>query len=323
MSEVLSLGIDIGGTKVSGGVVDEGGQIVVRAHRNTPHRSQRPRAVEDTIVSTIAELTAAGTPGASVVAVGVGAAGFVDARSDTVVFSPHLSWRDEPLAQALAHRIDRRVHVENDANAALWAESRFGAARGLGEVVMITIGTGLGGGILIDGDLYRGRYGMAGEFGHTQVVPHGHRCECGNRGCWEQYASGNALLREARNVIGARPPRAHDFADLVARTPGGLSGPLITQAARAGDPTARELLAQVGHWLGVGLAGVAAALDPARLVIGGGVSAAGDLLLDPARQAFRATLIGRGHRPEADIVTAELGNDAGLVGAADLARATA
>jgi glucokinase len=166
----------------------------------------------------------------------------------------------------------------------------------------------------------RGRYGIAGEFGHMQVVPNGIRCECGNKGCWEQYASGNALVREARDLIAARSPVAEDLLGAVGGDPSKLTGPLITAAAQGGDPTAIELLAEIGEWLGVGIANLAAAFDPGTFVIGGGVSAAGPLLLDPARETFRRQLTGRGYRPEAKIVAAELGNEAGLIGAADLAR---
>jgi glucokinase len=189
--------------------------------------------------------------------------------------------------------------------------------------MMITLGTGIGGGILTNGEVQRGRFGIAGEFGHMQVVPGGHRCECGNRGCWEQYASGNALVREARSLVSADSPIARDLLDRVKGRPGDLTGPLITQAARDGDPTSRELLAEIGNWLGVGIANLAAAFDPGMFVIGGGVSAAGDLLLTSARETFKRQLAGRGYRPEARIVAAQLGNDAGLIGAADLARCPA
>ena len=156
-----------------------------------------------------------------------------------------------------------------------------------------------------------------------QVVPDGIRCECGNRGCWEQYASGNALVREARALISAGSPVVSDLFDRVGGRPEDLTGPLVTEAARDGDPLARELLGEIGRWLGIGMADLAAALDPGTFVVGGGVSAAGDLLLGPAREAFRRQLTGRGYRPEATIVAAELGNEAGLVGAADLARTDA
>jgi len=317
-----AIGIDIGGTKVAGGVVDVDGVVTHRARRDTPDRSKSPAVVEGTIVEVVAELMALVGPGA-VSAVGIGAAGFVATDRATVVFAPHLSWRHEPLREALQRRVAVPIFVDNDANAAAWAEWRFGAAKEETHVMMITLGTGIGGGILIDGHVQRGRFGIAGEFGHMQVVPGGHRCECGNRGCWEQYASGNALVREARSLFSANSPIASDLLDRVEGVVGDLTGPLITQAARDGDPTARELLAEIGHWLGVGIANLAAAFDPGVFVIGGGVSAAGDLLLVPARETFKRHLTGRGYRPEASIVAAQLGNDAGLIGAADLARHSA
>jgi len=319
MSRRLAIGIDIGGTKVAGGLVDVDGNITHRARRDTPHRSKSPSVVEDTIVEVVAELMQIVGAG-SVAAVGIGAAGFVAADRATVVFAPHLSWRHEPLREALQKRVAVPIFVDNDANAAAWAEWKFGAAQGESHLMMITLGTGIGGGILIDGQVQRGRFGIAGEFGHMQVVPGGHRCECGNRGCWEQYASGNALVREARSLFSANSPLASDLFDRVEGIPANLTGPLITAAARDGDPTACELLAEIGHWLGVGIANLAAAFDPGTFVIGGGLSAAGDLLLSSARETFKRQLPGRGYRSEARIVVAELGNDAGLIGAADLAR---
>ena len=319
MSRRPAIGIDIGGTKVAGGLVDVDGHITHRARRDTPHRSKSPSVVEDTIVEVVAELMQVVGP-ETVAAVGIGAAGFVAADRATVVFAPHLSWRHEPLQEALQKRIDLPIFVDNDANAAAWAEWKFGAAQGETHLMMITLGTGIGGGILIHGQVQRGRFGIAGEFGHMQVVPGGHRCECGNRGCWEQYASGNALVREARSLFSANSPIASDLLDRVEGVPGNLTGPLITQAARDGDPTACELLAEIGNWLGVGIANLAAAFDPGTFVIGGGMSAAGDLLLASARDTFKRRLTGRGYRPEARIVAAALGNDAGLIGAADLAR---
>lgn len=314
------VGIDIGGTKVSGGVLDDDGRILVRTRRDTPDRSNAPRIVEDTIVEVFEELLAlADEAGVEPPAtVGVGAAGFVAADRATVVFAPHLSWRNEPLRESLGKRIDLPIVIENDANSALWAEYRFGAARGVTHAVMITLGTGIGGAVLVGGHLVRGRYGIAGEFGHMQVVPGGQRCECGNRGCWEQYSSGNALVREARGLAMANSPMA---ADLIAHVGGDvedLTGPRITDAAKEGDATAIELLAEIGHWLGVGIADLAAALDPEVFIVGGGVSAAEDLLLGPARDTFSRQLAGRGYRPAARIVTARFGPDAGLIGAATL-----
>jgi glucokinase len=320
MSRRLAIGIDIGGTKVAGGVVDQSGAIIHRTRRDTPHRSTSPSVVEDTIVESVQELLGR-VERADVVAVGIGAAGFVAEDRATVVFAPHLSWRNEPLREALSQRIDLPITVDNDANAAAWAEACFGAARDESHVVVITLGTGIGGALIIDGTVQRGRHGIAGEFGHMQIMPGGVRCECGNRGCWEQYASGNALVREARAMIEAGSPVVADLLVRLGGDPNALTGPFITEAAREGDPTARELLADIGEWLGIGLANLASAFDPGLFVIGGGVSAADEMLIGPARDAFRRQLPGRGYRPQARIVRAVLGSDAGLIGAAELARA--
>ena len=309
----LSIGIDIGGTKVAAGVVDGAGAIVERLQVATP--SQSPVAVENTIVELVEDLRGRH----QVESVGIGAAGWVDTDQAVVRFSPHLAWREEPLKQKLQTRIALPLIVDNDANAAAWAEYRFGAGSGASVMVCITLGTGIGGALVLNGQLFRGSYGMAGEWGHMIVVPGGHRCECGNRGCWEQYASGNALMREAREMAGARSPAAEGLLEFVGG-PDGISGPAITQAALAGEPLARELLGDVGHWLGLGIANLVAALDPELVVVGGGVSEAGELLLGPAQQAFDRTLTGRGFRPAARLVAAGFRNDAGLIGAADLAR---
>ena len=184
----------------------------------------------------------------------------------------------------------------------------------------MTLGTGIGGALIINGEVFRGGHGLAGEFGHMQVVRDGRRCECGNRGCWEQYSSGNTLVREARELVVSRSPAAYRLRQLVAEDPDKLTGPLVTEAANAGDRAAIELFQEVGEWLGRGLASLTAAFDPEVIIVGGGVSEAGELLLGPAREALGRTLTGRGFRPEPPIVRAELGPDAGFVGAADLAR---
>ncbi|PRY00571.1 glucokinase [Allonocardiopsis opalescens] len=311
--------MDIGGTKVAAGVVDRAGRVRARARSETPDRSKSPKAVEDTITAVVDELRRS----YEVAAVGVGAAGFVDEAGATVLFAPHLAWRGEPLRDRLRERLGLTVVLDNDANAAAWAEYRLGSARGRRDVLCVTLGTGIGGALIVGGALYRGRYGTAGEFGHMVVMPGGHRCECGNRGCWEQYASGNALVREARELARTDSPVARQLLDAVAGDPDQVTGPLVTRLALAGDPAAAELLDDVGTWLGRGLANLAAAFDPALFVVGGGVSDAGDLLLGPARLAFRRALTGRGYRPEASIVRASFGNEAGLVGAAILAREAA
>lgn len=314
MLQRLAIGIDIGGTKVKAGVVDEDGIVIESVLRDTP--STNPRMVEGAIADIVADLKARHY----VVAVGIGAAGFVDATRSTVLFAPHLAWRHEPLRDAVRRRIGLSTLVDNDANCAAWAEWRFGAAQNEPDLVCITLGTGIGGGLVLNGQVHRGRYGVSGEFGHMQVVEAGHLCECGNRGCWEQYASANALVREARALVAAGAPQVHDILGRAGGDPAAITGLLVTQAALDGDPCGIELHAQMGEWLGVGIANLAAALDPGTFVIGGGVSDAGDLLITPATIAYRRTLTGRGYRPEARIVRAHLGNQAGLIGAADLAR---
>ena len=314
----LAIGVDVGGTKVAAGVVDEDGRIIAKLKRSTPAAS--PARTELAIADAVTELLAHDqVAGHRVGAIGLGAAGFVDSARATMLFAPNLAWRDEPLKQRVEERLGREVVVENDANASAWAEARFGAARGYRDVMLVALGTGIGAAIIIGGELYRGRWGIAGEPGHVRVVPDGRLCGCGNRGCWEQYASGNALVAEAREFARRTPEGASRLLQLAGGTPEGISGPEITQAANEGDPAALRCFQIVGGWLGQGLADLAAILDPACFVIGGGVSEAGDLLLDPARAAFDRALTGRGHRPFAEVKAAQLGEDAGIVGAAGLA----
>ncbi|MCO7219815.1 ROK family protein [Klenkia sp. PcliD-1-E] len=314
--DLPALGIDIGGTKVAGGVVLPDGTITATARRATPGTSVR--ATEDAIAAVVEEL--ADRHGGPLVGVGVGAAGWFDRTGDTVLFSPHLAWRNQPLRQDLARRLQRPLWVGNDADAAAWAEYRYGAARGSDLAVMITLGTGIGGGMVIDGRLQRGAHGVAGEWGHMRVVPDGRLCACGNRGCWEQYASGNALGLTAREVATSSPAAAALLLERVGGRAERLTGEDVATAAKAGDPLALELLADVGTWLGQGIADMAAILDPDVVVIGGGVSVLGEMVLGPARERLERALPGRGFRPGPTVVAAQLGAQAGLVGAADLAR---
>lgn len=310
----LAIGVDIGGTKVAAGVVDADGRILSQAKRSTPGND--PRAVEQVIVELVEELGR----GHRIWSVGIGAAGWMDLDGGTVLFSPHLAWRNEPLRDNLQQLLRRPVLLTNDADAAGWAEWRFGAGQGQNRLVCITLGTGIGGTMVMDGRLERGRFGVAGEFGHQIIMPGGHRCECGNRGCWEQYASGNALGREARELAAANSPVAQELLKAVDGQVDRISGVIVTELAKAGDATSRELLEDVGEWLGLGLANLAAALDPGKFVIGGGLCDAGELLVAPARKAFARNLTGRGFRPAAEISLAALGPNAGLIGAADLSR---
>jgi glucokinase len=311
----LTIGVDIGGTKVLGGVVDEDGRVISSARRETP--AEDTAETLDRIVEVIKELGAQHDVGA----VGIGAAGWIDAKRSNVLYAPNLAWRDEPLRDEIAARIDYPVIVENDANVAAWAEFRFGAAKDADEsIVMFTVGTGIGGGIVMGGELVRGAHGIAAELGHVHAVRDGHPCGCGARGCLEQYASGNALTRFAREAIAAVPEDGQRLLQLAGGDPDKLSGPMITQAAHEGDKIAVNSFAQIGYWLGIGLSDIVQILDPQMLVVGGGVIEAGELLLAPARLAFQERLPSRAKLPVASIVAASMGNTAGVVGAADLAR---
>jgi len=310
----LTVGVDVGGTKIAAGVVDDTGAIMAVAKETTP--ATDPNAIADAIAAAVATLRREHP----VSAVGIGAAGFVHADRSTVLFAPNISWVGEPLGEQVAARIGLPVVVENDANAAAWGEFRFGAGREFDDLVLVTVGTGIGGGLVVQGTLQRGAFGLAGEVGHLRVVPAGLRCGCGQYGCWEQYASGRALMREARDRISSELAQARPLADLVGGDVNALTGPMITAQAQAGDALCAELLSDVGRWLGEGIASLAAVLDPAVVVIGGGVSAAGELLLEPAHRALVRTLPAATHRPNPELRLATLGNDAGMIGAADLAR---
>ncbi|MBT2228904.1 ROK family glucokinase [Nonomuraea sp. NEAU-A123] len=308
---MLTIGVDIGGTKVAAGVVDDDGTVVAQALKPTP--ADRP----DQVAATVAEVVRELAQDREIEAVGVGAAGFVDETRSIVRFAPNLAWREEPLQKKISGLIGLPVVIENDANAMAWGEARFGAGRGQSHIVCITVGTGIGGGFVFDGKLFRGHWGMGAELGHMQVVPHGRLCGCGQIGCWEQYASGNALVAEARHIAAVQPKRAEILLGLAG---GKIEGEEVTEAAKLGDEASLLAFASLADWLGQGMADLAAVLDPSCFIVGGGVSRAAEFFLDRTRETFAQKLTGRGHRPLAEIRLAELGASAGVVGAADLAR---
>jgi glucokinase len=315
VSQALTIGVDIGGTKVLGGVVDASGEVIAKARRETP--ADDVTKTLEFIVEVVQELAAAHR----VSAVGIGAAGWIDASRARVLFAPNLAWRDEPLRDKLAERVSLPVIVENDGNVAAWAEFRFGAAAHAEEsMVLVTVGTGIGSGIVLGGGLVRGAHGIAAEIGHMRAVPNGHPCGCGRHGCIEQYASGTALVRRARESATRDPAAAAHLLDLAGGSVEAINGPLVTRAAHDGDPVAVAAFSEVGTWLGGCLADIVQLLDPEVLVVGGGVIDAGELLLGPTREAYREQLAARGTLPVADVVGASMGNLAGVVGAADLAR---
>ncbi|WP_370892228.1 ROK family protein [Janibacter sp. GXQ6167] len=311
----LTIGIDIGGTKIAGAVIAPDGQIVASERITTPAAST------DAIIAATAELvtTLKGAADGQIVGVGVACAAFVDSRRGYVWFAPNLPWRDLHLGPLLEDRLDLPVIIENDANAAAWGEYRFGAGRDVDDMVLFTVGTGVGGGCIVDDRLLHGAFGIGGELGHIVIDPGGPRCGCGNKGCLEVYASGNALARNARELVASQSPMGEALREACGGDPDALRGHDVTRLAEAGDLAATELLEDLGTRLGQGIASVCAVLDPRLIVIGGGVAAAGDLLIGPARTSFSKHLTGRGHRPSPELVAAMLGNDAGMVGAGALA----
>lgn len=312
---MLAIGIDIGGTKILGALVDEHGQILFESR--VPSPAQDPDKMVDVVVALIEEITAKAT--GVIVGVGVAAAGFIDADQSTILYAPNLNWRNEPLRERLQARLAHKVVIENDANAAGWAEYKFGAGRGAKDMVMLTLGTGVGGAVIADYKLRRGGFGIGGELGHVRVVQDGRQCGCGRKGCVEQYASGTAVLKAAKKLAGSNGPAGTRLRELK-QEHGELTGLLVYQALLEKDHGALQVVNEAGAYLGQAMGTITAVLDPQVYVIGGGLSEAGDLILEPIRQAFLKDLPARGFRPEAKIVTAQFTNQAGVIGAADLAR---
>ena len=305
-----AIGIDVGGTKINAFRVARDGTIVARS--NTPTPADDEERTLATMVELARELR---TP--DVLAVGVGAAGLIDAGEGVLRFSPNLAWRDLPIAARVREALELPCQVDNDANTAAYAEYRFGAGRGYRHMLLVTVGTGIGGGIVSDGRLFRGANGFAAEVGHIIVEPGGPLCGCGNRGCWEQVAAGRAIDRMGREE--AREHENSILRRLADGDPEKVTGRLVSEAARRGDDAARHILSEAGRRLGEGIAGLVNVLDPQVVVVGGGAIVAGDLLLEPARASFRDAVEGPEFRPRVPLVAAELGNDAGAVGAAALA----
>lgn len=292
------VGVDVGGTKVLAVRVSVDGEVEATTSRPMPGRTSPEDAVEEAVALAVRDVADETTVG-----LGISAAGLVDRAGERYLFGAHLPWRDAPVRARLAQRTGLDAVLANDANCAAYAELQGGAGRGCDSMLMITIGTGIGGALVLGGQVVAGAHGLAGEFGHMQVVPDGLACECGLRGCWEQYCSGRALERVTRVALGRH-----------------LDGPEVTALAHAGNEVARQAFASVGTWLGVGMAGLASAFDPERVVIGGGVSAVGDLLLAPARAALRDSLQGTAFRAVPELLPAVLGPESGAIGAALLAR---
>lgn len=310
-----TIGIDVGGTKVLGGVVTESGEILATTRRETPREGGRA------LTQVIAEVAIELMELYPVASIGVSAAGFISSDRETVLATPNIAaWNGVNLDKELTLAIGKPIVLENDANAAAWGEFKFGAGRGRNDLMMLTLGTGVGGGLILDGRLFRGAFGIGAELGHLRLVPDGFLCGCGIRGCLEQYANGGALLRNAREVISASPELARN---LLARGDGtieGLQGAHITAAARDGDAVALAAFNTLAQYLGAGIASLCAVIDPSCIVLGGGIIEAGEIFLAPTREAAIRLISFSGKHPYPEIVAAELGNSAGLVGVADLSR---
>lgn len=312
---VNAIGIDVGGTKVLGGVVTAGGEILATARRDTPREGGR--ALTEAIANVATELSQQ----YPVDSIGVSAAGFISSDRKTMLATPNISnWNGVNLVAELTEILHKKIVLENDANAAAWGEFKFGAGRGRNDLMMLTLGTGVGGGLILDGAVFRGAFGIGAELGHLRLIADGQLCGCGIRGCLEQYASGSALMRHAREAIDASPFLARNLLERGDGSIEGLKGQHITDAARDGDPVAIAAFNTMANYLGAGIASLCAVIDPSCIVLGGGVIDAGELFLTPTREAALRLIPFSGKHPYPEIVAAELGNNAGLVGVADLSR---
>lgn len=306
-----TIGFDIGGTNLRAGVVDADGHVLAAEAAPTPRTAEE---LEDAVAGLVDKLSR----DHEVQAVGLAVAGFLDPECETVRFAPHLPWRDAPVRARLERRLSVPVSLEHDANAAAWGEHRYGAGRGARTWVLFAVGTGIGAALMIDGEIYRGAYGTAGEFGHLSVFPGGRVCSCGKSGCLERYASGTALVDTARELR----PRFPDSALARDLTTGvDVTGATVMADARKNDPLAKAVLSDFAGWLGRGLGFVADILDPELIVIGGGVAHDADLFLSGAKAALHSEMVGSAHRPAPRLATTQLGGRAGMIGVADLARA--
>lgn len=308
---VVTCGVDVGGTNVRVATVDGDGTLLAEERAPTPPGWQA-------VVATVGELCGRVAGATAPVAVGVGTAGLVD-RDGVVHYAPNLpDFIHVPFGAALRDVLGAPVIVDNDANAAAWGEVCHGAARGLRDVLVITLGTGVGGGIVANGEIYRGAHGFAAEVGHFQTDQHGPPCACGQVGHWEASASGSALGRMGREraAMGALPSAL----ERAGGDAGKVTGVVVGDAAQAGAPDALAVVAAYAERVAVGIAGLANILDPARIVVSGGLVELGEVLLAPLRASVRGRLEGAAFRPEIDVVAAELGERAGMIGAAALAR---
>ncbi|HET6505258.1 MAG TPA: ROK family protein [Baekduia sp.] len=312
MSAGCVIGVDLGGTKLLAGVVEPDLEVRHRVFRLAREGRGSEELLEQ-LVAAVQEVRVAA--GRELLAVGFGIPSLVDVRTGVAATTVHLPLRDVPFRDVMAERLGVPVVVDNDANAAMTAEHWVGAAKGTTTAALLTLGTGIGGGIVVDGQVVRGACGGAGEWGHMVIESDGPLCTCGNRGCLEQLVSGSALGRAARKAADELPDSGFGRARRAGRE---ITGALATELAHDGDPVARDVVASMGHYLGIGLANVVNVINPEVIVVGGGVIAAGELLLAPARRVVAERALAPS-RDQVRIVPTRFGDASGMVGAALLA----
>jgi glucokinase len=309
----LTIGIDIGGTKISAGVVDSSGNLIDSSKCSTP--AEGGKELISSVINLVKELNKKH----EIKGIGISIAALISSDYGTIVGAPNIANLSKlNFANEIKEEFKLPIIIENDANAAMWAEFKFGSAKGLNPVMFFIIGTGVGGGLVIDGKLFKGANGIGAEFGHMCVVPNGLLCGCGAKGCIEQYASGGALIRYANEALLANPDKSEE---VLSFGEGKLSGTALTKAAKAGNELALAAFSKQADWLGLACASYSLIIDPQAIIIGGGVVDAGELFLAPVRAAMRKYMpFAESHVPP-KIIAAKFGNDAGLIGAADLVRA--
>ena len=311
-SSDLTIGIDIGGTKISAGVVDSSGNIIDSLRISTPAEGGKELILA--VINLIKELKEKH----EIKGIGISIAALISSDYGTIVGAPNIANLSKlNFVNEIKAEFKLPIVVENDANSAMWAEFKFGNAKGLNPVMFFIIGTGVGGGLVIDGKLFKGANGIGAEFGHMCVVPNGLLCGCGSKGCIEQYASGGALIRYANEAIIDNPQSSET---LLSFGEGKLIGSGLTKAAKAGNELALAAFNKQADWLGLACASYSLIIDPEAIIIGGGVADAGELFLAPVREAMRKYMpFAESHVPP-KIIAAKFGNDAGLIGVADLVR---
>jgi glucokinase len=309
----LFIGIDLGGTKISTALVDAAGKIIARDYRETQAAKGQKVVIKRMVDAAHQVIGEAGIALGQVTAVGVGSPGPIDSRTGVVTAPPNLpGWKNVPLKQLIEEALGIATFLENDANAAALGEHRFGAGRGVQNMIYVTASTGIGGGLILDGQLYSGATGAAGEIGHMTVLPWGPYCGCGNRGCLEALASGTAIAREGRELVRRGVPTL--IAELAEGDPERATAKLIAEAADKGDIAAQDILSEAMTYLGVGMANLVNLFNPELIVIGGGLTNMGEGLFGPVRRAIEQRAFPAAVRA-VKVVPAELGDDVGVLGA--------